>query len=174
MISNCLDKHVDTGTIFYQNLFDRYSLNPVIKLTHGGVLYIGSATAATNETILRKHNITHIVSVKYKNEAEYEQFQGITYLPIENLADNLFDTDVPTFQALHPVVTAFIRSVQKGNVLIHCVCGVSRSAAFAMAYLMSELGITNADEALLTVQKCRKCVSPSEEFVEVLRKDFKK
>jgi len=130
-------------------------------------LYIGPGSAGANEQLLRQYGITHIVSIKYKDEADFPRFKGICYLPIENLSDTLMDTDVPTFRALHPVVTAFINAAE-GKVLVHCVSGVSRSAAFCVAYLMGKHGLGDPYEGLSLLEKCRECVSPAEEFLEVL------
>ena len=55
-----------------------------------------------------------------------------------------------------------------GNVLVHCLRGVSRSASFVMGHLMLDREMT-ADEALAHVATYRSVVQPNEAFLGQLR-----
>jgi hypothetical protein len=56
-----------------------------------------------------------------------------------------------------------------GNVLVHCMRGVSRSASFVMGHLMMDRELTLL-EAVAHVKACRSVVQPNEAFMLQLRK----
>merc|ERR1712032_89772 len=55
-----------------------------------------------------------------------------------------------------------------GNVLIHCVAGVSRSASFILAYLISSYNLT-LQQALCHLKIVRPWVNPNKGFLSQLR-----
>lgn len=58
--------------------------------------------------------------------------------------------------------------MHKGEVLVHCAAGISRSATVCIAYLMRYQGYT-LKEALELCQKARPIVEPNEGFMEQLK-----
>ncbi|CAI6344417.1 unnamed protein product [Macrosiphum euphorbiae] len=54
-----------------------------------------------------------------------------------------------------------------GTTLIHCAAGVSRSAAFCIAYLIKYRGMT-MNNAYRHVAKCRPCINPNAGFISQL------
>ena len=68
------------------------------------------------------------------------------------------------------VASSFIEhSKHHGNILVHCIRGVSRSASFVIGYLMKYNEMT-LDEALTHVQSRRPVVLPNESFMAQLKK----
>jgi protein-tyrosine phosphatase len=63
--------------------------------------------------------------------------------------------------------TEFIHN-HKGQVLVHCAAGISRSATVCIAYLMRFEGYT-LNNALEACQKARPIVQPNEGFMEQLK-----
>ncbi len=53
--------------------------------------------------------------------------------------------------------------MEKGNVLVHCQAGVSRSASVVIAFLIKKFKV-DFSEALNFVQSKRKVVNPNEGF----------
>jgi len=59
--------------------------------------------------------------------------------------------------------------LQKGNVLVHCFAGVSRSSTIVISYLMKKLNWSYR-EALEHVRKQRWVVNPNPGFVRQLKR----
>lgn len=55
----------------------------------------------------------------------------------------------------------------EGTTIIHCAAGVSRSAAFCIAYLIKYRGMTMSN-AYRHVAKCRPCINPNPGFISQL------
>ncbi|KAL5242809.1 hypothetical protein ACI65C_010219 [Semiaphis heraclei] len=103
-----------------------------------------------------------------------------------NCADELPDTPLPdTVHRYHKVpvadtvvtdlgphmdkVTDLIHQeyISGGTTIIHCAAGVSRSAAFCIAYLIKYRGMTMSN-AYRHVAKCRPCINPNTGFISQL------
>jgi protein-tyrosine phosphatase len=68
---------------------------------------------------------------------------------------------VDSFPAINELINI---SLAKGNTLIHCRHGASRSASFVIAYLMSEQQLSFEDAFALAKSK-RSSVSPNVSFL---------
>lgn len=66
--------------------------------------------------------------------------------------------------------TEFINNARKmrGNILVHCKFGVSRSTAVVIGYLIKYMGYT-ADEAIAYVKRKRHVSNPNKGFIKQLR-----
>jgi protein-tyrosine phosphatase len=91
-------------------------------------LYLGDRHDAANLSLLREHQITHIVNCAIHLEDPFpEEF---TYLSLA-----LEDPD-ERFGEVIPESNLFIdRGRERGRVLVHCRKGLSRSPSIIMAYL---------------------------------------
>ena len=142
--------------------------NPISKsndcdfVTSG--LFIGGEAAARNKSLLLRLGITHIVNLNSGDSMvdEYEEFQ---YFPVI-LNDSVFEDLNRDFWNAVKFVDCAIR--QKGNVLVHCRRGISRSAALCVAYLMDHRGM-NYDSAMNLVKKQRPVVNINQGFAEQLK-----
>eukprot|EP00124_Ichthyophonus_hoferi_P004044 Ihof_evm4s402 gene=Ihof_evmTU4s402 len=96
-------------------------------------LWIGGVSAAKDQQWLKSHGITHILITG----AMLQQFYPGEY---EYKTITCLDTDKQDILSYFPDCIDFIhRGRQAGSVLVHCQYGVSRSAAFCIAYVMADL-----------------------------------
>lgn len=133
-------------------------------------IYLGSQNCAQDYDFLTKNNITRILVVGEGIECPFESNPRFTYceLPVMDMAEEqiikYFGT---TFDFIDARVNEFGDTA--GNVLVHCVAGISRSGTIVTAYLMRKYGMTFA-EALHFVQQKRPIVDPNPGFVKQLQK----
>lgn len=95
-------------------------------------LYISSRVFASDKRQLASYGITHIVNVSECDECYPEKFEYLSFPEVEdNKNQDLTDVFI--------ISAAFIDAAlisPRARVLIHCVAGVSRSAAIALGYMM--------------------------------------
>jgi atypical dual specificity phosphatase len=74
-------------------------------------------------------------------------------LPIED------DEPIPVRQ-FNTIMDAIALNIRRGNVLIHCAVGLSRSPTLTAAY-MHRVGYKNFDAAIAEIERLRPIISPS-------------
>ncbi|XP_063129962.1 serine/threonine/tyrosine-interacting protein isoform X3 [Rattus norvegicus] len=118
--------------------------------------------------ILQKHGITHIICIRQNIEANFikPNFQQLFRYLVLDIADNPVENIIRFF----PMTKEFIDgSLQNGGkVLVHGNAGISRSAAFVIAYIMETFGMKYRD-AFAYVQERRFCINPNAGFVHQLQ-----
>ncbi|KAF0700210.1 Aste57867_9264 [Aphanomyces stellatus] len=130
-------------------------------------IYLGSIDAANNASGLEAKNIRMVLSLL----SDYDTLQ----LPLDYLVHVRVavedDFDEPLFGKLPYLVECihnFLTTEPDGNILVHCIAGVSRSASAVIAYLMATESI-DFDAALDHVRMSRPWVDPNEHFRAHLR-----
>lgn len=148
----------------YQNLFEnKFEATEIIN----GV-YVGAIESSYDKEELKKLGITHIISVIAGYEPPFPD--DFKYLVINALDDentnlvNIFDDS-----------NEFINDAfqKKGNILIHCLKGRSRSSTVASAYLIEVCGM-DVDEILKIMKSKRTIIEPNKYFEKQLRIYYKK
>ncbi|KAF4619364.1 hypothetical protein D9613_005104 [Agrocybe pediades] len=127
-------------------------------------LFLGNIMAARSTRSLAENRITHILSVcKEAIPAELPE-AGIRHYRIE-----VEDIDYEDLLIHLPAACRFIDQALRsgGVVLVHCVQGISRSAAVVAAYLMWSRRI-NSTQALSIVRNARDHIWPNPGFQEQL------
>ena len=132
-------------------------------------LYLGTFTNACDIEELRRMNIKYILNcaIECKNETLPKDIKEL-HLKIR---DNVNFDIIPFFKQSNE----FINQVRaaKGNILIHCKLGISRSAAIVIAYLIKFYGF-NFNSALKFIKKQRDRINPNAGFIEQLKQYEKK
>lgn len=124
-------------------------------------LYMGSQDVAQDKDLLRKHKITHIISVG----VQVCQCSEVIYSFIEAL-------DLPEFdmRQVFQQSAQLINDIRDsgGSVFVHCNAGVSRSAAIIIAYLMEKEKLPYL-QAVELLKQARPCVKPNDGFIRQLK-----
>ncbi|GLV39449.1 uncharacterized protein CBL_13328 [Carabus blaptoides fortunei] len=127
-------------------------------------LYVGNYRDSKDPAQLNKYNISHIVAI---HDAARRLHSDKHYLCV--MASDSPDQNLTQYFTL---CNDFIHAarLRDGNVLIHCLAGMSRSVTVAVAYIMS---VTNLSwkEALKVVRAGRAVANPNIGFQKQLQ-DF--
>ena len=106
-------------------------IEPLNEIIDG--LFLGDHVASDSTHLLKRHGITHILSVgsglypKYPLKFSYKWVSELDS-PTANLKQH--------FTACHRFISNAL--VTEGKVLVHCYAGVSRSATIVISWLMKE------------------------------------
>jgi dual specificity phosphatase 12 len=127
-------------------------------------LYLGNILSARSSRSLTERRITHIISVCPDPIPAELPESGITHMRI-----SIDDVDYADLLSHLPTACRFIDQAMNdgGTVLVHCVQGLSRSAAVIAAYLMYSRRI-NSTQALEIVRRAREQIWPNPGFQEQL------
>ncbi|XP_059058465.1 dual specificity protein phosphatase MPK-4-like [Achroia grisella] len=128
-------------------------------------LYLSNARAAADKAVLRYLNITHVLTIE-THRLPKSTFENTN---IDTLFIRAYDNPQTNLLPYFPMANAFIEEgLQKGNVLVHCHFGVSRSATLVIAYLMKRYKLT-FDQAFSYVRQRRRFINPNPGFVNQLK-----
>ncbi|XP_045113202.1 uncharacterized protein LOC123505656 [Portunus trituberculatus] len=139
-----------------------------------GVL-LGDADTALSTQEIKDNNITHILNAAQgTNNHAYSGYVGTNpsyYAKLRNIKFmGIPAMDMPSFY-IRPYLRQAADFIDKalkegGRVLVHCVCGISRSAALVVAFLMLKRGM-NVLTAVSTIKKKRN-IYPNQGFMSQL------
>eukprot|EP01089_Gocevia_fonbrunei_P010241 TRINITY_DN2284_c0_g1_i1.p1 TRINITY_DN2284_c0_g1~~TRINITY_DN2284_c0_g1_i1.p1 ORF type:complete len:237 (-),score=42.53 TRINITY_DN2284_c0_g1_i1:185-895(-) len=142
-----------------------------------GSLHLGGYTSST-KTYIQTHKITHIVNtagglekffVKWGNELPaLEKEFGVQFLRLgwTDTANQKLYREKHWDDLIESIIW-IDNARKKGNVVVHCAQGKSRSATLVVAYLMAKKDMTR-DEALIFVKKIRPIAEPNDNFLSQL------
>lgn len=123
-------------------------------------IYLGNSEDAKNIESLKSHNITHILIPAIGIEKHFTD--------IEYLSFPIYDSPYTNISKYFDECIDFIKT-SKGNVLVHCAMGISRSATIVIAYLIIEKKMSYT-EAYLYLKNKRNIINPNEGFQKQLIK----
>lgn len=128
-------------------------------------IFISGISATTNLELLKRHGITHIISVistplphQFPNDFTYYHFKAYDHeeFPISRILE---------FGAL--LISDILSS--GGKVLVHCMAGVSRSVSVVLGYLIySKFDNLRVDQLLAMVKQERPAARPNDGFMREL------
>jgi protein-tyrosine phosphatase len=130
-------------------------------------LYLGSRENAYTPKIISRYRITHVLSVCMVDDMSFHkaQFAHNVKLKVIPILD---EENVNIKYYFHRAIDFINEGIDAGgNVLVHCVWGMSRSATIVMAYLMNRCGV-DFPEAYNFVRISRPIVSPNKGFIRQL------
>ena len=154
--------------------YSRDHMNEVIppnSETKTGGLYIGDWNAADDiETLVNKH-ISFVVTALPENIAHKPEYQKHGIQQLVCPSDDMPNFDMtPFFDKAYEFIAA---GLNKGNVLVHCAAGISRSSTLTLVYLMRARN-ENMDTALAFLRTKRPICTPNFGFQKQLKEYCKK
>ena len=126
-------------------------------------LFLGSIGSASNLKQLQNFKITHIICCAKGIQNFFPD--NFKYLNI-NLLDSQTEPIKKHFEESNKFIDDAIQN--KGNVLIHCHAGISRSSAILIAYIMKTQKMS-LDKVLELIRAKRDKVKPNDGFIEQLK-----
>jgi len=125
---------------------------------HG--VYIGNLRAASSKELCEQNSIKGSINMSRKR---IEMNPGIAYFvfPIGDTPDqDIFSLFEKSYDLLD-------ENLKKGNVLVNCNMGISRSTTIVMAYMMKKTGLSHL-QCLEICRKYRACCNPNPGFMDQL------
>ena len=161
-----------TNNIIRQNSFDTNSIGDKILTFNSNYndsidniisgLYISGEEVASNLSLLKAKNITHILdltgnTIKFPNDFIYKTI---------NLKDSVFEELNEEFwNSLFYIQNVISNG---SNILVHCQKGISRSAALCLAYLIKNKGFPY-ENALKIIQEKRPIININSGFIDQIK-----
>nr|XP_046911992.1 uncharacterized protein LOC124492999 isoform X1 [Dermatophagoides farinae]XP_046912000.1 uncharacterized protein LOC124492999 isoform X1 [Dermatophagoides farinae]XP_046912008.1 uncharacterized protein LOC124492999 isoform X1 [Dermatophagoides farinae] len=124
-------------------------------------LLISSQDVAQDKSLLDTYEITHILNLApgvpnaFEDDFNYKKFEVL----------DIPETDIT--QYFDECIDFIQEGIQRGNCLVHCNAGVSRSTAICCAYLMKQKKMKYKD-ALATIREARAFAKPNDGFAKQL------
>ncbi|KAF4045114.1 Dual specificity phosphatase catalytic domain [Phytophthora infestans] len=136
-----------------------------------GFLYVSNLRVARDTAKLRALGITHVINCcgelkHFANGVEQHEATAFTVLKL-SLRDDATEDLTPFFPRVVQQIANSRQQSQNGTiekVLVHCHQGVSRSCAFAIAYVMLEQQLPYREAAVI-VKRQRAISSPNSAFI---------
>ncbi|XP_045472736.1 dual specificity protein phosphatase MPK-4-like [Harmonia axyridis] len=127
-------------------------------------LYLGGLAAAKDKDTLKRLNISHIITIDTCPLPR--QIVELKCLTIKFI--QLSDQPKEDILSYFDETQSFIEEgISKGNVLVHCYFGVSRSATVVIGYVMKKYNL-NFSDAFQRVKLKRSIVYPNPGFISQL------
>ena len=134
-------------------------------------IYIGNVYDAHNIDKLNELNIKNVISAVTGFDNIYDDsFNHLSLDLIDNNNQNIIHFFEITYHYLDNIISKNISSMSEHNknkVLIHCICGVSRSVTILLAYIIKKYNYT-PKYALEIVKKHRNIANPNSNFMKQL------
>ncbi|KAH3767210.1 dual specificity protein phosphatase 1 [Pelomyxa schiedti] len=122
-------------------------------------LYLGDEKDAYNKKTITRLNITHVLTVTLV--PDFVQYKRLFPPNVNCLVVDILDDAQQNIAQYFNQTNAFIDAGRRvGNVLVHCVMGVSRSASIVIAYLMYTRCVDFAT-AFRMVHRARPIICPN-------------
>ncbi|XP_059360636.1 uncharacterized protein LOC132098592 [Carassius carassius] len=136
-------------------------------------VFMGNEETAMDRVKLKEMGITHILNTaaykeypegKIDKKAGYYQEMNITYYGVLVMDEHRFDISKDLFPASEFIHKALSNTENK--LLVHCIDGVSRSATFFLAYLMTHHEMLLEDAIDHVIHK--RWIRPNRDFLKQL------
>lgn len=146
-----------------------YSISEILlpePYTLPNKIYLSGARAARNPAILKQHKIHSILTmggentvntISWNNDSTRYKLIGIRDLNSSNM-----------LQHFENIFSFLDGAILRGNVLVHCTAGKSRSPTALISYLIKKFQISTK-LAFSYVSACRNFIQPVDAFINQLK-----
>lgn len=145
----------------------------ILKIDETPFLFLGSMNEASDEFLLEKMKVTHILNCTYEIDNYFEKKNKFKYLQVE-LDDDEEEEIEKHFDKAHKFISKYFISLkldqakeENGRVLVHCLAGISRSSTMVISYIMREYKSSLVDSFHLVKLK-RDIIFPNNGFIQKL------
>ena len=129
-----LDKCLQKVSHFFQYVYYP-SFHTILKPTkEHGALYLGDVASARNITKLKRKKINTVLTIGIEMNLKYKKNDNIKHHFYPAYDSALFELN----KYFGHTFVAIENGLKNGNVLVHCVAGISRSSSIIIAYLMKK------------------------------------
>ena len=129
-----------------------------------GFLWLADARTALDPETGKRFALTHVVNATNRCVPNTFASNGVLYHNVD--LDDSEESDIKAhFAPVHDFIDT--AGANNGRVLVHCMCGVSRSASLVIAYVMMSEKV-NLAVAFDRVKAARPIVSPNPRFARAL------
>jgi len=131
-------------------------------------LYVADMYTATDAPTLERLRITHVVSVVTVSELgdTYPYPPNVNHLNLP-IDDEISSNMARYFDHAIKWIKKAMDEDESVNVVVHCMCGISRSPSIIIAYLMATQGMSLSD-SLSHIKAKRKISCPNSGFMDQL------
>lgn len=149
------------GLNIYENGKNGENMNYIIDN-----IYLGNWQDSEDIEQLKSNNIKSVLTLNHEHSHSAEILNQYAGMGISTKYIKIHDS---TLADITPYLTECVEWIksQKGNVLVHCTAGVSRSATVVAAYIVKEKKYT-PKQALEYVKQSRHIAGPNPSFVAQL------
>jgi atypical dual specificity phosphatase len=168
--SSAYDVYTRPSAYFMQDDSDQCTSQPhnyISQITDN--IFISDVDSAENIELLRKFNITHVLSLIHYNNIMVGIYDDAN---IEYKRIPIFDSPDELILDKFPAMIEFIANEQHGvRVLVHCECGISRSVTAVAAYLLKVFPdkYKTVEDVLNFIRSKRIVANPNYGFVHQLK-----
>lgn len=159
-------KHCYTKNVAMLKTIEDTHVKPYIAPDHViGNIYIGPDNSALDSTKLKSLGMTHILVAGNHLHCRFpEEF---TYMKLDiddSLEEDILRVIDRSMEFIHSV-----NNQNKGNILVHCASGISRSASLMIAYLMRHTDMKTLEDAYNFLHMKRSKIHPNTNFIRQLK-----
>ncbi|CAD8183944.1 unnamed protein product [Paramecium pentaurelia] len=154
-------QYLSASNQFEQPLDD---MSCIIEYGSVGSLYLGNIESASSLENLKRHKIKGVLSI-CMNKIPFDVQTSLQHYLHIYLEDCESENIARHFENSNQFID---KARQSGNVLVHCMAGISRSATLVAAYLMKKNNMS-AQDAIRLLERKRWQVYPNNGFLRQLQ-----
>ncbi len=114
-----------------------YTMNKHSQITNN--IFITNWKGSIDVDQLAANNIKYVLCLNFENKKTPQDYEMYGIMGIEHKYIKINDHPNACLYFHFPEIVEFMKKEEKGNVLVHCSAGISRSTTSVIAYLLYKL-----------------------------------